>query len=59
MEDFVDIMIGQGPTARSVQMPIQPFTLIGATTRMASLSAPLISRFGIQEHLEFYELDAI
>ena len=60
MEDFfVDIMIGQGPTARSVQMPIQPFTLIGATTRMASLSAPLISRFGIQEHLEFYELDAL
>ena len=61
MEDFhVDIMIGQnGPTARSVQMPIQPFTLIGATTRMASLSAPLISRFGIQEHLEFYDVSSL
>ena len=60
MEDYhVDIMIGQGPTARSVQMPIQPFTLIGATTRMASLSAPLISRFGIQEHLEFYSNEAL
>ena len=60
MEDFfVDIMIGQGPTARSVQMPVQPFTLIGATTRMASLSAPLISRFGIQEHLEFYDLESL
>ena len=40
-------------------MPVQPFTLIGATTRMASLSAPLISRFGIQEHLEFYDLESL
>lgn len=56
MEDFcVDILVGQGPTARTVRMPINPFTLIGATTRMASLSAPLLSRFGIQEHLEFYD----
>jgi len=55
MEDFcVDIMVGQGPSARAVRMPINPFTLVGATTRMASLSAPLVSRFGIQERLEFY-----
>lgn len=56
MEDFsVDILVGQGPSARTVRMPINPFTLIGATTRMSSLSAPLVSRFGIQEHLEFYD----
>lgn len=60
MEDFgVDILIGQGPSARTVRMPIQPFTLVGATTRVASLSAPLISRFGIQERLEFYEDEAL
>ncbi|MFY7927890.1 MAG: Holliday junction branch migration DNA helicase RuvB, partial [Oligoflexus sp.] len=60
MEDFcVDILVGQGPTARTVRMPINPFTLIGATTRMASLSAPLLSRFGIQEHLEFYTPEAL
>ncbi len=56
MEDFcIDILVGQGPTARTVRMPINPFTLIGATTRVASLSAPFLSRFGIQEHLEFYD----
>ncbi len=56
MEDFaVDILVGQGPSARTVRMPINPFTLIGATTRMSSLSAPLLSRFGIQEHMEFYD----
>ncbi|SME88643.1 Holliday junction branch migration DNA helicase RuvB [Pseudobacteriovorax antillogorgiicola] len=55
MEDFcVDILVGQGPATRTVRMPINPFTLIGATTRIASISAPLISRFGIQEHLDFY-----
>ena len=60
MEDFcIDILIGQGPTARTVKMPIHPFTLVGATTRMANLSAPLLSRFGIQEHLEFYSADAL
>ncbi len=60
MEDFsVDILVGQGPSARTVRMPINPFTLIGATTRMASLSAPLLSRFGIQEHLEFYDADSL
>ncbi len=55
MEDFcVDILVGQGASTRTVRMPIQPFTLVGATTRAASLSAPLLSRFGIQEHLDFY-----
>ncbi|MBC7660416.1 MAG: Holliday junction branch migration DNA helicase RuvB [Chitinophagaceae bacterium] len=60
MEDFsVDILVGQGPSARTVRMPINPFTLIGATTRMSSLSAPLLSRFGIQEHLEFYDAESL
>ena len=60
MEDFcVDILVGQGPATRTVRMPIQPFTLIGATTRIASLSAPLLSRFGIQEHLDFYDEQAL
>ncbi len=60
MEDFsVDILVGQGPSARTVRMPINPFTLIGATTRMSSLSAPLVSRFGIQEHLEFYDAESL
>lgn len=56
MEDFhIDIVVGQGPTARTVKMPINPFTLVGATTRVSLLSAPLLSRFGIQERLEFYD----
>lgn len=60
MEDYcIDIIVGQGSTARSVRMPIQPFTLVGATTRMALLSSPLISRFGIQERLEYYKDDAL
>lgn len=60
MEDFcVDILVGQGPAARTVRMPINGFTLIGATTRVASLSAPLVSRFGIQEHLDFYSEAAL
>lgn len=60
MEDFaMDIIVGQGPTARSVRMPLNPFTLVGATTRMSLLSAPLRSRFSIQERLEFYSLDAL
>ncbi len=60
MEDFaMDILVGQGPTARTVKMQLNPFTLIGATTRMSLLSAPLRSRFGIQERLEFYEVDAL
>ena len=60
MEDFsMDIIVGQGPTSRSVKMPISPFTLIGATTRMSLLSSPFRSRFGIQERLEFYSPAAL
>lgn len=56
MEDFcMDIVIGQGPTARTIRMPIQPFTLVGATTRLSSLSRPFLSRFGIQEKLDYYD----
>jgi len=56
MEDFeLDIVIGQGPGARSVKVPLQPFTLIGATTRAGLLTAPLRARFGIHHHLDFYE----
>src|SRR5881409_2654143 len=55
LEDFeLDIMIGQGPGARSVKVPLQPFTLIGATTRAGLLTSPLRSRFGIVHRLEFY-----
>jgi Holliday junction DNA helicase RuvB len=56
MEDFeLDILIGQGPSARSVKVPLQPFTLIGATTRAGLLTAPLRARFGITHRLDFYE----
>jgi len=56
MEDFeFDIMIGQGPGARSMKLSIAPFTLIGATTRTGLLTAPLLSRFGIVHRLDFYE----
>lgn len=56
MEDFyVDIMVGQGPTAHPVHFPLPPFTLVGATTRAGMLSAPLRDRFGIISHLEYYE----
>lgn len=56
MEDFViDIMIDKGPGARSVQIKLNPFTLIGATTRSGLLTSPLRARFGIQEHLEYYD----
>ena len=55
LEDYeLDIMIGQGPSARSVKVPLQPFTLIGATTRAGLLTSPLRSRFGIVHRLEFY-----
>jgi Holliday junction DNA helicase RuvB len=55
MEDYeLDIMIGQGPSARSVKVPLQKFTLIGATTRAGLLTAPLRSRFGIVHRLDFY-----
>ncbi|AZL15835.1 Holliday junction branch migration DNA helicase RuvB [Rickettsiales endosymbiont of Stachyamoeba lipophora] len=56
MEDFtIDIMIGEGPSARSVQLDLPPFTLVGATTRIGLLSNPLRDRFGIPVRLEFYE----
>jgi Holliday junction DNA helicase RuvB len=56
MEDYeLDIVIGQGPSARSVKVPLQTFTLIGATTRAGLLSAPLRARFGIVHRLDFYE----
>lgn len=55
MEDFkIDIMIESGPNARSIQLNINPFTLVGATTRSGLLSSPLLSRFGIKSRLEYY-----
>jgi len=57
MEDFaMDILVGQGPSARAMRVPVSPFTLIGATTRVSLLSRPFQSRFGIQERLEFYDV---
>src|SRR6478672_8074602 len=56
MEDFrIDIMIDSGPNARSIQLNIHPFTLIGATTRSGLLTAPLLSRFAIKSRLEYYD----
>ncbi len=56
MEDFrIDIMIDKGPSARSVQLTLNPFTLIGATTRSGLLTSPLRARFGITSHLEYYD----
>jgi len=60
MEDFaLDIMIGKGPSARSVRLDLPPFTLIGATTRAGLLSAPLRDRFGVVSRLEFYSVDEL
>lgn len=60
MEDFkLDLMIGDGPSARSIRLDLPPFTLIAATTRSGLLSAPLRSRFGIPLHLEFYTNDEL
>lgn len=60
MEDYmIDIMIDKGPAARSVQIPLEPFTLIGATTRSGLLTSPLRARFGITCHLEYYETDIL
>ncbi len=60
MEDFeLDIVIGKGPAARSIRLDISRFTLVGATTRIGSLSAPLRDRFGIIERLEFYAPDEL
>jgi len=58
MEQFkVDVILGQGPGAKTVTLPLQPFTLIGATTKSGAISAPLRSRFGIIEHLDFYSVE--
>jgi len=60
MEDFrIDIMIDSGPSARSVQINLNPFTLIGATTRSGLLTAPLLSRFGIKSRLEYYNTEIL
>lgn len=60
MEDFaLDIMIGKGPSARSVRLDLPPFTLVGATTRAGSLSAPLRDRFGVVSRLEYYTVDEL
>jgi Holliday junction DNA helicase RuvB len=60
MEDFqLDIMIGEGPGARSIKLDLQPFTLIGATTRAGLLTSPLRDRFGIVQRLEFYDHDEL
>ena len=58
MEDYqLDIMIGEGPTARSIKLDLPPFTLVGATTRAGSLTSPLRDRFGIVQRLEFYSVE--
>ncbi len=60
MEDFkLDLIIGQGPAARTVKIDVEPFTLVGATTRMGLLSAPLRDRFGIAMRLEYYGPDEL
>lgn len=60
MEDFVmDIMLDKGPSARSIQISLNPFTLVGATTRSGLLTAPLRARFGIQCHLQYYDLNTL
>ena len=60
MEDYeIDIMIGQGPSARSVKLQVQPFTLIGATTRAGLITSPLRSRFGIVHRLNFYDTEEL
>ena len=60
MEDYkLDIMIGEGPAARSIKLELPPFTLIGATTRAGSLTSPLRDRFGIVQRLEFYSVESL
>ncbi len=60
MEDYqIDIMIGEGPAARSIKLDLPPFTLIGATTRAGLLTSPLRDRFGIVQRLEFYRVDEL
>src|SRR5690606_11855991 len=60
MEDFkIDILIESGPNARSVQINLSPFTLVGATTRSGLLTAPLLSRFGIKSRLDYYSYEVL
>src|ERR1700756_2445265 len=60
MEDYrIDIMIDSGPSARSIQLTLNPFTLVGATTRSGLLTAPLLSRFGIKSRLDYYTADVL
>lgn len=60
MEDYrIDIMIDKGPGARSVQLTLNPFTLVGATTRSGLLTSPLLARFGIKCHLEYYDHEVL
>src|SRR5690554_3289398 len=60
MEDYrIDIMIDKGPSARSIQLELNPFTLIGATTRSGLLTSPLRARFGINAHLEYYDNEVL
>ena len=60
MEDYrIDIMLDKGPSARSIQIDLNPFTLIGATTRSGLLTAPLRARFGINLHLEYYDIETL
>ncbi len=60
MEDYrIDIMIDSGPSARSVQIELNPFTLVGATTRMGLLTAPMRARFGITCHLDYYDVETL
>ncbi len=60
MEDYkIDIVLDKGPSARSIQLELSPFTLIGATTRSGLLTSPLRARFGIQCHLEYYDSDVL
>jgi len=60
MEDYqIDVVLGTGPGAQSVKLPVPPFTLVGATTRMGLLTSPLRARFGIQDTLEFYDVDEL
>ena len=60
MEDFkIDILIDKGPSARSIQLELNPFTLVGATTRSGLLTSPLRARFGIKSHLEYYDVNVL
>ena len=60
LEDYqIDIMIGEGPAARSIKLDLPPFTLIGATTRAGSLTNPLRARIGIVNHLQFYDTEEL